>query len=124
VGDLALLRDDMQTASQHYSRALQLQPNDSEAALGLAKTLMDTNQPQKAQPLLEHAVAVDPTSAVAHFRLSTVYRQAGRTTDAKRELQEYQKYKAMKNKLKDIYPQMRLQPSKQEQDESEIPKQQ
>src|SRR5215471_56769 len=112
LGDLALLRDDVQTASQHYSRALQLQPNDSEAALGLAKALMEMNQPQKAQPLLEHAVAVDPTSAVAHFRLSTVYRQAGRTADAKHELQEYQKYKAMKDKLKDIYREMRLQPGK------------
>jgi tetratricopeptide (TPR) repeat protein len=124
LGDLALLRNDLQTASVHYSRALQLQPNDAEAALGLAKTLMDMNQPQKAEPLLEHAVAVDPTSAVAHFRLSTVYRQSGRTADAKRELQEYQKYKAMKDKLKDIYREMRLQPSKQERDESEIPKQQ
>jgi cytochrome c-type biogenesis protein CcmH/NrfG len=124
LGDLALLRNDLQTASAHYSRALQLQPNDAEAALGLAKALMDMNQPQKAEPLLEHAVAVDPTSAVAHFRLSTVYRQSGRTADAKRELQEYQKYKAMKDKLKDIYREMRLQPSKQERDESEIPKQQ
>jgi len=123
LGDLALLRDDTQTASQHYSRALQLQPNDSEAALGLAKALMEMNQPQKAQPLLEHAVAVDPTSAVAHFRLSTVYRQAGRTVDAKRELQEYQKYKAMKDKLKDIYREMRLQPGKPEQDDSDTAKQ-
>ena len=124
LGDLALLRNDLQTASGHYSRALQLQPNDAEAALGLAKALMDMNQPQKAEPLLEHAVAVDPTSAVAHYRLSAVYRQSGRTADAKRELQEYQKYKAMKDKLKDIYREMRLQPSKQERDESEIPKQQ
>ena len=123
LGDLALLRDDMQTASSHYSRALQLQPNDSEAALGLAKALMEMNQPQKAQPFLEHAVAVDPTSAVAHFRLSTLYRQAGRTADAKRELQEYQRYKAMKDKLKDVYREMRLQPGKAEQDDSEISKQ-
>jgi tetratricopeptide (TPR) repeat protein len=122
LGDLALLRDDLEAASSHYSRALQLQPNDAEAALGLAKTLMSMNQPQKAEPLLEHAVTVDPTSAVAHFRLSTLYRQAGRTADAKRELQEYQKYKAMKDKLKDIYREMRLQPAKSEQDDSEIPK--
>jgi tetratricopeptide (TPR) repeat protein len=124
LGDLALLRNDLQAASAHYSRALQLQPNDAEAALGFAKTLLGMNQPEKAQPLLEHAVAVDPTSAVAHFRLSTVYRQAGRAADAKRELQEYQKYKAMKDKLKDIYREMRLQPSKPGEDESEIPKEQ
>ena len=67
---------------------------------------------------------MDPTSAVAHFRLSTLYRETGRTADAKHELEEYKKYKAMKDKLKDIYREMRLQPSKPEQDDSEIPKQQ
>jgi len=46
--------------------------------------------------------------AVAHFRLSTVYRQMGRTADAKRELEEYQKYKDMKEKLRELYRQMRL----------------
>jgi len=122
LGDLAPLRDDLQAGSSHYSRALQVQPNDAEAALGLAKTLLSMNQPQKAQPLLEHAVAVDPTSAVAHFRLSVLYRQAGRTDDAKRELEQYRKYKAMKDKLKDIYHEMRLTPSKSEQDETEAPK--
>jgi len=55
---------------------------------------------------------LDPTSAVAHFRLSTIYRQMGRTEDAKHELAEYQKYKAMKEKLRDVYRQMRLEPDK------------
>ena len=121
LGDLAFLREDLQTASAHYSRALQLDSNDAEAALGLAKTLLSLNQPQKAQPLLEHAIAVDPTSAVAHFRLSGIYRQAGRADDAKRELEEYQKYKAIKEKLRDIYREMRLQPSKSEQEDSQAP---
>ena len=82
--------------------------------LGLAKTLMSMNQSEKALPLLEHAVKLDPTSAVAHFRLSTVYRQMGRTEDAKRELEEYQKYKEMKEKLRELYRQMRLTPGKNE----------
>ncbi|MGB6804488.1 MAG: tetratricopeptide repeat protein, partial [Candidatus Sulfotelmatobacter sp.] len=58
---------------------------------------------QKAEPLLEHAIQLDPTSAVAHFRLSTVYRQEGRTVEAKHELEEYQKYNQMKEKLRQIY---------------------
>ena len=74
--------------------------------------LMD--QPDKAEPLLERALQLDPTSAAAHFRLSTLYRQAGRTADAKRELEEYQKYKDMKEKLQELYHEMRLRPEKQE----------
>jgi tetratricopeptide (TPR) repeat protein len=114
LGDLAALKGDQKAANEHYERALKLQPNDAEANIGLAKTLMSMNQSEKALPLLEHAVNLDPTSAVAHFRLSTVYRQMGRAADAKRELEEYQKYKDMKEKLRELYRQMRLVPEKKE----------
>jgi lipopolysaccharide biosynthesis regulator YciM len=71
--------------------------------MGLAKVLIAMDQPQKAEPLLEHAIQLDPTSAVAHFRLGTVYRQEGRTAEAKHELEEYQKYNHIKEKLRKIY---------------------
>lgn len=117
LGDLAALRGDQKGAAEHYDRALEIQPNDSEAMLGLAKALMTLNQPEKALPLLEQAVKLDPTNAVAHYRLSTLYRKMGRATDANQELAEYQKYKAMKEKLRDTYRQMRLQPDKKEQED-------
>jgi len=114
LGDISSRRGDVQEAYAHYSRAVQLQPNDAEANIGLAKVLMLMNQPDKAEPLLQRAVQLDPTSAAAHFRLSTLYRQAGRTADATRELEEYQKYKELKEKLRDIYHDMRVVPAKQE----------
>lgn len=117
LGDIAAGRNDQKEAYEHFSRAVALQPNDAEAALGLAKALMAMKQPEKAEPLLQHALQLDPTSAVAHFRLSTLYRQTGRPSDAKRELQEYQKYKDMKEKLKDIYHEMRIEPAKEAKDE-------
>ena len=120
LGDISSRRDDMQEAYAHYSRAVQLQPNDAEANIGLAKVLMQMNQPDKAEPLVQRALQLDPTSAAAHFRLSTLYRQAGRTADAKRELEEYQKYKAMKEKLQDIYHDMRVKPAKQEGEETDV----
>jgi cytochrome c-type biogenesis protein CcmH/NrfG len=116
LGDIASRRGDAQEAYAHYSRAVQLQPNDADASIGLAKTLMLMNQPGKAEPLLERALQLDPTSAAAHFRLSTLYRQAGRTADAQRELEEYQKYKEMKEGLLELYREMRLKPVKQETD--------
>jgi tetratricopeptide (TPR) repeat protein len=103
LGDIALQKDDLKEAGQRYSRALQLQPNDPEADIGMAKVFMSMDQPQKAEPLLHQALKLDPTSALAHFRLSAVYRQTGRSADAKHELAEYQKYKEMKDKLRTIY---------------------
>jgi predicted Zn-dependent protease len=119
LGDIAVRNDDLKQAQERYARAVQLRPNDPDANLGLAKVLMAMGQPQKAQPLLERAIQLDPTSAVAHFRLSTVYRQTGRTDDAKRELAEYEKYKAMKEKLENLYQAMRLAPAGQDQAETD-----
>ncbi|MGB6386652.1 MAG: tetratricopeptide repeat protein [Terriglobales bacterium] len=103
LGDIAIRANDLAAATQHYTRAVQLQPGDPEASIGLAKVLMSMDQPEKAEPLLLHALQLDPTSAVAHFRLSTIYRQTGRAADAKHELDEYQKYKGMKEKLREVY---------------------
>jgi tetratricopeptide (TPR) repeat protein len=117
LGDLAALRGDQQAAAEYYQRALKHQPNDSEAILGLSKILMTMNQPENALPLLEHAVKLDPTNAVAHFRLGTLYRKMGRAADADRELADYQKYKAMKEKLRETYRRMRLEPGKTDQED-------
>jgi tetratricopeptide (TPR) repeat protein len=114
LGDIAAQNGDLKESYERYLRAVQLQPNDAEASIGLAKALILRNQPDKAQPLLEHALQLDPTSAVAHFRLSTIYRQAGRTADAEHELEEFQKYKEMKEKLVELYREMRIKPAKQE----------
>jgi tetratricopeptide (TPR) repeat protein len=114
LGDISSRRGDVQEAYAHYSRAVQLQPTDAEANIGLAKVLILMNQPEKAEPLLQRALQLDPTSALAHFRLSTLYRQTGRTADAKRELEEYQKYKKMKEQLQDVYHNMRVKPDKEE----------
>jgi tetratricopeptide (TPR) repeat protein len=103
LGDIALQRDDLKEAGERYTRAIQLQPRDPEASIGLAKVLMTMDQPQKAEQLLQHALQLDPTNALAHFRLSTIYRQSGRTAEAKHELEEYQKYNDMKDKLRKIY---------------------
>jgi tetratricopeptide (TPR) repeat protein len=119
LGDIAVQKNNLKEAFERYTKAIQLQPGDPEANIGLAKVLMSMDQPQKAEPLLVHAIALDPTSAVAHFRLGTVYRELGRTEDAKHEIAEYQKYKEMKEKLQEIYKEMRLERATGENDDAD-----
>jgi tetratricopeptide (TPR) repeat protein len=119
LGDIAAKRGDWKAAASYDRRALQLRPDDSDADKELAKVLISMNHPQEAQKLLEKAIQIDPTDAAAHFRLSTLYRQQGRTEDAKRELVQYQKYKDMKEELGKIFHQMRIETGKDAHDETD-----
>jgi tetratricopeptide (TPR) repeat protein len=93
-----------------YSRAVELQPNDADAKLGLAKAFSDRNQQDKALPLLQEAVQLEPTNATAHYRLANLYRQVGKTEEAKQELELYKKFKDMKEKLRAVYKELQVQP--------------
>jgi tetratricopeptide (TPR) repeat protein len=119
LGDIAARRNDLKEAYERYTKAVELQPGDPDASIGLAKVLMSMDRMEQAEGLLKHALQLDPTSAVAHFRLSTVYRQMGRPEDAKHEIEEYQKYKKMKEQLQEIYHQMRLASAAKANDESD-----
>jgi cytochrome c-type biogenesis protein CcmH/NrfG len=121
LGEIAADRGDQKEAYEYYSRALQLQPNDAETNVDLAKILTSMNQPEKAQDLLQRAIQLDPTIAVAHYRLSLLYRNAGRTADAQSELEAFRKYKQMKEKLRDVYKEMRLKTSEAKSDETDTP---
>ena len=64
---------------------------------------MSLGQQEKAEALLKHAIQLDPTSSVAHFRLSTIFRESGRLDEAKQQIEQYQKYKKMKEQLRELY---------------------
>jgi tetratricopeptide (TPR) repeat protein len=121
LGEIAAKRNEAQAAYAHYTRALELQPDDLDANLGLARALIALKQPEKAEPLLERAVRLEPTHAIAHYRLASLYRSAGRTDEARRELADFQKYKQMKERLKQIYGEMRLKPAREERPDPEAP---
>lgn len=109
LADIDLEKGNTQQAFDKFTRAVQIAPTNSDAKLGLAKVLTDMNQLDKAQALLEDTVKLDPTNAVAHYRLGTLYRKLGRVEDAKREIDLYKKYREMKDKLRAIYKQLQIQ---------------
>ena len=111
LGDLSSRKGDSAQALEFYTTALRLQPEDAEAGFGLAKTLIAMNEQAKALPILERAVQLEPTNAAAHFRLSTLYREMGRTADSQHEVEEYKRYKLMKEKLEAVFKEMQLHPA-------------
>jgi tetratricopeptide (TPR) repeat protein len=110
LAEIALTKGDESEALKMYSTAIELQPDDANAKLGLAKLLLQMNKPDQALPLLEASVQLEPTNATAHYRLGTLYKKLGRAEDAKREVELYQQYKEMKEKLRVVYKDLLIQP--------------
>ncbi len=111
LGDLSSRKGNSAQALQYYTAALRMQPDDADTAFGMAKTLIAMNQQAKALPLLERSVQLEPTNAAAHFRLSTIYREMGRTADSQHEVEEYKKYKLLKEKLEAVFKEMQIHPA-------------
>ena len=114
LGDLYADKGDFDAAATYYKQALKLHPNDADASLGLARVYTEKNDLAAALPLLEQVTTADPTNVLAHYRLSAVYRKLNRPADAKRELDAYQKYKDIREKMRQIYKELRLETSQNE----------
>lgn len=110
LADIEIEHGDPDKALADYRKATQLAPTDIDAQVGLAKALILVHKPDQAQPILEKVLQMEPENDLAHYQLSRVYWQKGRKDDANREIELYKKYKVMKEKLRDLYKQMRITP--------------
>ena len=91
LGELARQAQDLPGAVQHFSKATELDPNFSDAFLGLGMTLLaDKKYPEAVVPL-EKAVKLQPANPAAHYSLATAYARTGRREDAEREFALQQK---------------------------------
>jgi tetratricopeptide (TPR) repeat protein len=107
LGDIAVDTNDLDGATKFYQQALAVAPNDADASIGLAHVYTEKGQPEAALPLLQGVITADPTNILAHYRLSSAYRELKRPEDSKRELEMYQKYKEIREKMRAIYKEMR-----------------
>jgi tetratricopeptide (TPR) repeat protein len=86
-------------AMQMAERARKLAPASyfwlCDAEMGRA--LLAKDQPEKAVPLFEHAVKLQPDNAQTHFYLEQAYRRVGRKSDAQRERDEFLRLKAQQD---------------------------
>ncbi len=107
LADAAAERGDHTKAIPMYQQALTLAPGEVDAGVGLAHELVETGDLPGALRLLQAMETADPTDVLVHFRLSALYRRMQRPEDAKREVAQYEKYKAVKETMRSVYKQMR-----------------
>jgi len=109
LADLMAEKGNFPAAKDDYIKALALFPKDSDAETGLAKLQMAHGDTKAAISLLESAVKDDPTNIVAHYQLSTAYRQTGRNAEASHEMDQFAHYKELKDGLSRVFQQLREQ---------------
>ncbi len=94
LGELARQAQDLPGAVQHFSKATELDPNFSDAYLGLGMTLLAEKKYPDAIAPLEKAVKMQPANPAGHYSLATAYARTGRKDDAEREFALQQKTSA------------------------------
>jgi hypothetical protein len=79
------------------------------------------NQPGKVQPLLELSANSEPFNATARYHLAAIYRKAGRTADAGRELADFRELREMTQQLQEVYKELRIEPVRRERPAPDAP---
>ena len=105
-GAIALYRSDADKAFDHYKKAYELNPGESEAQIGMGKTLMMRDRPQEAVTYLRMAVESDPLNTEAHYRLALACKKLGFDAEAEKEMRLFDEIKKTKNQVKELYRQM------------------
>jgi tetratricopeptide (TPR) repeat protein len=96
IGEIHLRKAEREEASRLFTEAVRLQPGYPPARVGLAKVLIGEKQWAKALEHLELAAKIAPYEESVHYNLMLAYRGLGRTADAKRALETFQRLKDRK----------------------------
>jgi tetratricopeptide (TPR) repeat protein len=106
LGELMWIANRPGEALKRFIRAIELQPGFPDAFIAAGKVLVSTDQPERAIPLLEKAVVLDPWNEVAHYRLAQALQKIGDRTRAERELAEFRRLRSGLESLRGIYRQV------------------
>ena len=107
LGTICSLRRDYRIAIEHYSRAVQLQPDNAYAQQELGAAWIKMGELEKALEHLLTAIRLDPLYPTAHYRLGTLYRQLGREAEARQELEAFQKLEESRKQIDEVYQRTR-----------------
>jgi tetratricopeptide (TPR) repeat protein len=84
-------------ASELFERSIALDDTAAEPRYQLANLELEDGKPERALPQLESAIKLDSQDSRFHFAVSRVYRRLGRSAEADKEMEIYQKLKGARS---------------------------
>ena len=112
--NIALLHSQAEKALAHYQRALEIDPNEVHAQMGLAK-LLTKDKPEEAIKYLRMVVKADPLNGSAHYRLGQLYRRLEMNEMAEKEMHLFEEIKQAKDQMEALYHEMNRQVNQEDQ---------
>ena len=98
LGDILLSQNKLQDAEKHFLQALKFDPDLTEAHLAMERTASARGDSATAILHLKKAVELAPGSSAPHYRLWLLYRKTGKTAEAQKERELFEKLKAVERK--------------------------
>lgn len=97
LAQIMLTKQNRDAGLRHLQRAVDLDPDFTDALIALGKAKLEDKNYDAAISLLDRAVHLLPRSEAAHYSLMIAYRNAGRTQDALHEQSELEKLQEAPN---------------------------
>jgi tetratricopeptide (TPR) repeat protein len=96
IGEILRTKNQLGSASEHFTRALELDPVFVEAHVGLAKINLSRHEVAAAIEHLQTAIQLAPEDPGPHYSLMLAYRELGNVQQAEREMATVQDLNAKK----------------------------
>jgi tetratricopeptide (TPR) repeat protein len=104
LGEMRRKSRQIDDAQRYFEQALQYYPDFAEAQLGLAEVLLEKNQPERALPHAQRAVALEAGNEVCWYRLATIQRRLGNAAEQQKALTEYERLHDIANQQREVEP--------------------
>jgi tetratricopeptide (TPR) repeat protein len=97
-GDILLSQNKLEDAEKHFLQALKFSPELTEAHLAMERIASARGDSATAILHLKKSVELAPESSAPHYRLWLLYRKLGRSAEAQKERELFEKLKALERK--------------------------
>jgi len=92
IGEICRRRGEFESALDHFSRAVEMDPSVEDAQIALARTLIRLQKPKDSVSHLLAAIQLNPKNETSHFLLASAYRSLGNSAGYTNEMSLYQRY--------------------------------
>jgi Tfp pilus assembly protein PilF len=113
LGRIALFGNKSDEEYAHFQNASQMDPNNGEAKLGLARILRDQGKPQNVMQYLRTAVQVDPLHGPAHDRPSGLCQRLHLNEEGQEEILLSRDIRLAQDRVAELYRPMNRKPEAQ-----------